>query len=533
MALINRSPRVVVAGCVVAICLISSSFTTSTALADASGGTTSTPPPVIVSMNMVTRADSVDWKTRQPQTQTATLDGPATLNSGIWLSWADSEYDLHIGATPEQPLHLGTYTNVGTHARRTVMHDLDADLQGFSFQQVDGRIEVLDLAAADDGILTRFDIVYELSDSSPGESVFGEIRMNEPNSFAALSATAEHLHWPRVARGGPSVQAVDDLRNMSDQPLAVEGVKVRGDAARSFNVSSDTCTGHTLAPGADCSITVGFDPARPGPQAATLTISTLQGVLPVDLTGSTPLGRSSLTTSGDDVIDQGSRHVVTPLVGFGLGPFPPSLVDPTPPAHTYRWVEDPAVFKAPAQGLDLTLTSQHGRIRTGRRPISTYTPSNALLGYSTYRGACHGYEGSMNVRAFTLDAEDQPSLARIDFTERCRPSSPQTEPWGTITGLLRFQDRKDSTPPRAPTRLSVKGHTVHWRNAHAKDLRSTIVRISTGGRLTPTTGRALSAGRATSAKLPTLRPGQRYTIAAFSIDRTGNTSVARTRTFTS
>lgn len=99
------------------------------------------------------------------------------------------------------------------------------------------------------------------------------------------------------------------------------------------------------------------------------------------------------------------------------------------------------------------------------------------------------------------------------------------------TSLPRAGTTTQSTAPKAPTRLSIKGRAVHWRNSHAKDLRTTTIRISTGGRLTPTTGIALSVGRSTSAKLPELRHGRRYTIAAFSTDKTGNTSAARTRTF--
>jgi hypothetical protein len=484
-----------------------------------------TSPAAIVSLNVHTDRN-VKWKDQRPQTWAAHFTTPPTLAGGIDLQWGDGLYGLRIGATPTYPLRRGTFTAVSTGVAGTRQHDLDASLESYAFEGGGGTIEVLDVAADSAGVLTRFDILFQLSHATPWNSGFGQIRMNQPElGSAAQVPTARHLHWPVVGVGNPAVLAEDSFRNTSQKPVAYGRAAVRGGSARDFAISSDTCSERTLAPDSTCSITLAFKPRAGGPRVSTLVVPVQGQLINVGLSGAAPLGRSSLTTSGADYINAGRRHTYSPLIAFGSG----KLTEKSP-AHLYRWVADPEGRQArndPFLGMTLDLSRKYGAFKLG-----THKTHGRSLDYGLTYGAryneCIELKGTEKVKAFQVDADGQPTYAIVDFTQTCFA---RFWPTATLTGRLRYQVRADTTPPARPTRLQLRGKTVTWKNSSSRDLQTTVVRIETGSKVTATTGYGLSAGSATQATLPVLRRGRTYRIAAFSIDKVGNTSKPTTRTF--
>jgi hypothetical protein len=66
----------------------------------------------------------------------------------------------------------------------------------------------------------------------------------------------------------------------------------------------------------------------------------------------------------------------------------------------------------------------------------------------------------------------------------------------------------------------------------AEQAASSIARLvpGTGQNATPTTGYALGSGSADSTTLPSLNPGETYTVEVFAVDASGNVSRPSTKT---
>lgn len=472
----------------------------------------------VVSMNVVTSKYHPHADPR-PQTWDASMNGnPST--QGVAVTWEGGRFMVSVTSLSDgPPVHLGLSgtPQLGQHNPDTELYG-QAQLDDENFLNFDGQADFLDLVADASGHLTRFDVVYSYTEQRTVGAVFGEIRMNEPEQLPTLSPTAQHLVWPRVAPQDEAVLATDAFRNTSNAPLPLGAVDVIG-SHRDFRLHDDTCSRQVLPVGGSCSITVAYRPTAGGPRVASLVVPTPTDQLSVDLSSEAPLGRSSLTTTGKEYIDRGKRTTFTPIVVYNQGDYGDHAFD-----HLYRFYPDersPRMQASPKDEFALDLIKKHGTIKRGTHKTERDQREYGL-DYHANTQYCNDLAGTMKVRHFVVDDDGQPTYAVVDFEQRC--SRAHTYPTGTIHGRLRYQDRKDTTAPHRPTRLRLEDGRLRWKRSTSKDLATTIVRVDLGKRFKPTRGMAVSSGSAQSARLPRLHSGMTYTVAAFSVDKTGNVS---------
>ncbi|GAB2577824.1 hypothetical protein [Microlunatus antarcticus] len=481
-----------------------------------------TPPRLIVGMNAVTPAFEAHADPR-PQTWDASANGTPTVR-GVAATWAGGRFQVSVGSNTASPVHPGL-----SAAPQLGQDNPDTELGGYaqlddtSYASFDGRADFVDLAADEQGNLTRFDLVFSYTEQRAVGAVFGEIRMNEPEQLATLSPTAQHLVWPKVGLEDDPVLATDSFRNTSGAPLPLGPAKVVG-ALRDYRLRDDSCSGHVLPAGGSCSITVAYRPTRGGPRLATLEVPTPTDALAVHLSSSAMLGRSSLSTQGLEYVDYGKKWSFSPIVVYSHG----SYGHHEDPDRGYTFVPDelsPQIKASPRSDFTLQLTKKHGTIKRGTHKTELFAREYGL-DYHRNTQYCDSLGGTLKVRHFVVDAEGQPTWIDVDFAQTCTRAhiEPVELQKGTIHGRLRYQDRKDTSAPRRPSKLRLEGGQLRWKRSSNKDLATTIVRADLGERFDPTRGIAVSDGRRQSAALPRLQPGQTYTVAAFSVDKTGNVS---------
>lgn len=355
-----------------------------------------------------------------------------------------------------------------------------------------------------------------------GGGRFGELRMGVPET-GSLSPTARLLHWPLVGREAPALPAVDLFRNVTAQPITVGRATVHGGASRDFTLSEDACSGRVLAPGQDCRLVVAFRSRQGGPRVSTLVVPTSAGATRVPLSGSAPLGGSKIVIKGNaQFIIWPLKVSYAPLTGVALGgrdedrPVVASVfgLDETGRQGRANPVRDRMFLELGGTGAPL---------RRGTWSINKPKSRDNLMISAKNVNCDSNLIGSITVHRFSVDAHQQPTYADADLDLVCEYGG---EP-AKIKIDLAFQTRKDTSAPSRPAVLEVSGNKVSWKKSRAKDLQTTIVRLQPGRWSSPTSGLLLSVGKGRSATLPTLPPGSRWTVSAFSVDKTGNVSRPR------
>jgi hypothetical protein len=86
------------------------------------------------------------------------------------------------------------------------------------------------------------------------------------------TATADDGAFGDQATGTTGQVAYLPVTDTGDEPLLVTGAHVDGANAGDFAIVSDSCTGHTVAPGATCFVGVRFTPTATGARTATLVL---------------------------------------------------------------------------------------------------------------------------------------------------------------------------------------------------------------------------------------------------------------------
>ena len=80
------------------------------------------------------------------------------------------------------------------------------------------------------------------------------------------------LDFGRQQIGVTTAARTVTVTNVSGSPIAVSGASPAGPSAGDYAVTGDRCTGTTVAPGASCTISVGFDPSSEGLRPAVLAL---------------------------------------------------------------------------------------------------------------------------------------------------------------------------------------------------------------------------------------------------------------------
>jgi len=132
-----------------------------------------------------------------------------------------------------------------------------------------GRFEVKDLAVDAVGVPERLWIVFEQRCPNRGGRLFGEVRVAVPPRSAA-QAMPGVVRWPTSYHGRPGLTV--PVTVLANAPVTLISAYTIGQDATSFPISTDECTGRTLAVGESCKVWIGFDPATPGERSANLRL---------------------------------------------------------------------------------------------------------------------------------------------------------------------------------------------------------------------------------------------------------------------
>jgi len=92
-----------------------------------------------------------------------------------------------------------------------------------------------------------------------------------------LSITPALVDYGSVVQGGRSAGASFTISSTGTNATGALSVELTGVDALQFDLSTDGCTGQTLAPGATCQVFAGFAPGLAGPRRATLTVTGAPG----------------------------------------------------------------------------------------------------------------------------------------------------------------------------------------------------------------------------------------------------------------
>ena len=105
-----------------------------------------------------------------------------------------------------------------------------------------------------------------------GENAGGEPRAAEL-FFPAPQAAAPAVAFGPQAVGVPSPSLTVLVTNVGAQALSISSISLAGPDPQAFAVTSDSCSGRTLAFEQACSISARFDPAAGGASSATIALS--------------------------------------------------------------------------------------------------------------------------------------------------------------------------------------------------------------------------------------------------------------------
>jgi hypothetical protein len=413
-----------------------------------------------------------------------------------------------LSAPDSGALKVGTYNLDDESTTVAAANNPDAQIF-YGDQQLDfqGQLDVLDLAWNSVGTFTRFDVVL---------GGYGEIRFGEPGDIP-VSLGQRHIEYSRIPVGFAPVFAPETLHNTSNSAVSLGDPSISGSAGKDYSLSSSTC-GSSLAAGASCAFEIGFSPKAAGPRVASLDIPVAGALQKVSLSGSAPLGTTSITTSGNDSIDNGGS------ISYVDGPKAVIYVNQQHDGWEFR-ANTPYNADLDAMTADFEKfgggSLAKGEHKTGPFPFES---SGYGVRVSANSLDC-SMTGRMDVYSFVLDKRGLPSMAKITFSQLCQG---ETSP---MTGTVLWQYRSDTTAPRHPTDVKITSGSTHkasWKKSTSKDASSTVARLveGTGADATPTSGVPVSSGSATTATLPALQPGTRYTLMVFAIDKAGNVSSA-------
>ena len=464
------------------------------------------PPPGNVVASIDSVLDDQGHSTHVSTRRGALSYQARSLTDGIEVVWGGPQgvdHRVAIRASDEWPLRIGTYPDVDEFA--------SAAGPGLDVAQEHGEVDVLDLAADADGTVTRFDIVFLSSTTTPTWSLLGEIRMNEPEPTSTrLSPSATALHWPRQEVGGAHLRAVEELTNVSGTPLRLGTARISHGATRDYRLGSDHCSGRTLPRGASCTLAVAFSPRSGGPRNAVLVVPVPGRNLAVSLAGAGRLGSSSLVATDHEGRTETFHH----LWADGNGAR----------AASYLFGSE-GRGRDPEWGFLVDLADHAGPLTLGHHRTSGDDPTpyrfDLRLGPT-----CNHLSGTEDVHGFAEDATHQPTYLDLTFSQHCADRGVRHP---DVHGRLRWQVRADVRAPVRPTALRRVGAVARWVRSTSHDQAGTIVRVVPGsGRgATPASGLAVGSGGATSGALPRLVRGAHYSLVAFAVDETGNVSSAR------
>jgi hypothetical protein len=114
-------------------------------------------------------------------------------------------------------------------------------------------------------------VLITVTSPPPGGGTTHSVKFTISQLTPLVSFSSSDVSFPAQAVGTASKAAVVAVQNPGTASLTISGVTITGTNAGSFH-ETNNC-GSSLAPGANCSISVVFDPASTGPLAASVNVA--------------------------------------------------------------------------------------------------------------------------------------------------------------------------------------------------------------------------------------------------------------------
>jgi centrosomal CEP192-like protein/HYDIN/CFA65/VesB family protein len=213
--------------------------------------------------------------------------------------------------------------------------------------------------------------IFENGDAvggGPGAPCTGQAAPQPKVAFSASALAFGQVDVLDPANG--SVTKPVTVTNNGEQPLKVDHAYVAGVDASSFTVTSSSCDGATVAPGATCVVQVTFDPSNTGPTSASLNLADnakIIGFQNIPLSGTGTAGKATVnpTSLAFNTVTAGSP-VTKPLTVTNGGDAALDLKeDITGATSDYTIVSAPCPQLAP--GASCTIMVQFNPTAIGSR----------------------------------------------------------------------------------------------------------------------------------------------------------------------
>ena len=214
-------------------------------------------------------------------------------------------YVVRLQAAAGSPLAPGTYESNGSTSGPSVglsVNVVGGQTTGY-FTPPGGRF-VVDQLAYSGTTVTSMSARFQASGASDGfhdgigMPIFGAFSYNSTSDFRSERFEPGSLAFGGV-RPGKTATATSTITNEGPSSLSFSASSITGSNAAEFSITSDTCSGTTVAAGQSCAITVAFHPDSASDMTADLIVHNELAPEPgpgrvIRLTGSGAIGHLRL-----------------------------------------------------------------------------------------------------------------------------------------------------------------------------------------------------------------------------------------------
>lgn len=409
------------------------------------------------------QGDSRLWRTGAGEiTVAGSLDGRVEV--GVDGGSSDDHFSLVFAAPEGEELTTGTYEQADdAYEQRPGRPGIHVSGAGRGCDGA-GRFEVLDVAPD----LSRLWIAYEFRCPGWAGGLFGEVRHQVPDDDALL-AVPQRVTWPAQTPDTRGRSVPVTFLNTGAATLTGLAAQVEGDV---FDVQGSSCA--TLAPGAECTVHVGFRPADVAAYAGVLRLSTDDGLVQeVTLAGDGDPGTTTwrMHSSPGDPVGRARDYDYDATNAFIHVDGSPTHLEARVESGGDWWY---ASFH-PAEGEVLVEGATYD-------DATSYSgdPSDPAAGLSIHGNgvACQGQTGSFTVEHAVYEAGRVQEL-QVSFEQWCPGAD------GALRGRVQWQvGRGEGTPPaddrpgpvndlRASSLLDAA--VLRWTDPTVQDISHTVV----------------------------------------------------------
>jgi len=183
-----------------------------------------------------------------------------------------------------------------------------------------GSMTVHEITLDGGGQVSALSVTYEQHCEGATPALFGELRFQSSNGFKADDVDHTSLDFGSQTPAVASAPMGVTITNSGTSNLVLGTAAFSGTASGDYSLSTDTCSGATVAATATCGLAIVFTPSTTGTRSASLslTANTARGGAEITLTGDGAKSTSTVTikTSDSKINLNGSVSVTAHLAQF-------------------------------------------------------------------------------------------------------------------------------------------------------------------------------------------------------------------------